>query len=127
VLALTIKTKEESALEPVTPAPLLLPFKEVKGLNVRILRSLFLFGGKVPKAKGNNSKSDRFMSLEDNFIASFPQKRRARKASKKFLRKKLKIWPAEFLASSRASRKKGKVAIITKANREEIIKKLQLK
>jgi hypothetical protein len=50
MLALTVKTKEESTLEPVTPAPLLLPFKEVKGLNARILRSLFLFGGKVPKA-----------------------------------------------------------------------------
>jgi len=50
VLALTIKTKEESALELVTPAPLLLPFEEVKGLNVRMLRSSFLFGGKVPKA-----------------------------------------------------------------------------
>jgi len=32
VLALTIKTKEESILEPVTPVPLLLPFKEIKGL-----------------------------------------------------------------------------------------------
>jgi len=50
VLALTIKTKEKSTLEPVTPAPLLLPFKEVKDLNIRILYSLFLFGGKVPKA-----------------------------------------------------------------------------
>ena len=50
VLALTIKTKEESTLEPVTLVPLLLPFKEVKGLNVRILRSSFLFRGKVPKA-----------------------------------------------------------------------------
>ena len=50
VLALTIKTKEESALEPVTLVPLLLPFKEVKGLNIRMLRSLFLFRGKVPKA-----------------------------------------------------------------------------
>ena len=50
VLALTIKTKEESAPELVTPVPLLLPFKEVKGLNVRILRSSFLFRGKVPKA-----------------------------------------------------------------------------
>ena len=49
VLALTIKTKEESAPEPVTPAPLLLPFKEVKGLNTRMLCSLFLFRGKVPK------------------------------------------------------------------------------
>jgi len=50
VLALTIKTEEESILEPVTLAPLLLPFKEVKGLNVKILCTLFLFRGKVPKA-----------------------------------------------------------------------------
>jgi len=50
VLALTIKTKEESVLEPVTLVPLLLPFKEVKALNVKMLYSLFLFGGKVPKA-----------------------------------------------------------------------------
>jgi len=49
VLALTIKTKEETAPKPVTLVPLLLPFKEVKGLNARILYSLFLFGGKVPK------------------------------------------------------------------------------
>ena len=49
VLALTIKTKEESAPEPVTLAPLLLPFKEVKALNAKMLRSLFLFGGKVPE------------------------------------------------------------------------------
>ena len=50
VLALTIKTKKESILELVTLGPLLVPFKEVKGLNVRILCSLFLFKGKVPKA-----------------------------------------------------------------------------
>ena len=71
MLALTIKTKEEeSAPEPVTLAPLLLPFKEVKGLNIKMLRSLFLFRGKVPKAKGKNSKSNRSTSLEDNFVAS---------------------------------------------------------
>jgi len=128
VLASTIKTKEEeSALKPVTLAPLLLPFKEVKGLNVKILRSLFLFRGKVPKAKGNNSKSNKFMSLKDNLIASSLQKYRARKASKKSLKKKLKIGPIELLASSRASRKKEKVAIIAKANGEEIVKKPQLK
>ena len=49
VLALTVKIKEESVLEPVTPVPLLLLFKEVKGLNAKILYSLFLFGGKIPK------------------------------------------------------------------------------
>ena len=50
VLALTIKIKEESIPELVTLVPLLLPFKEVKGLNIKILRSSFLFRGKVPKA-----------------------------------------------------------------------------
>jgi len=104
VLALTIKTKEESILEPVTLAPLLLPFKEVKGLNARMLRSSFLFGGKVPKAQGEDSKSDKSTSLEDDLVASSPRKRRARKASKKSLRKKPKIEPAEPLASSRANR-----------------------
>jgi hypothetical protein len=72
VLALTIKAKEEeeeSILEPVTPGPLLLPFKEVRGLNAKILRSMFLFRGKVSKAKGEDFKSDR--SLEDAFITSF--------------------------------------------------------
>jgi hypothetical protein len=49
VLALTIKTKEESIPELVTLVPLLLPFKEVKGLNARMLYNLFLFRGKVPK------------------------------------------------------------------------------
>jgi len=57
-------------LELVTLAPLLLPFKEVKGLNVKILRSLFLFRGKVPKAKAKDSKSNKFTSLEDNLITS---------------------------------------------------------
>ena len=49
VLALTIKIKKESIPEPVTPVPLLLPFKEVKGLNTKMLYSSFLFRGKVPK------------------------------------------------------------------------------
>ena len=49
VLALIIKIKEESVPKPVTLVPLLLPFKEVKGLNIRILYNLFLFRGKVPK------------------------------------------------------------------------------
>jgi len=71
VLALTIKAKEEeSILELVTPGPLLLPFKEVKGLNAKMLCNLFLFRGKVPKAKGEDSKSDRSTSLEDIFITS---------------------------------------------------------
>ena len=71
MLALTIKAKEEeSILELVTPGPLLLPFKEVKGLNAKMLCNLFLFRGKVPKAKGEDSKSDRSTSLEDIFITS---------------------------------------------------------
>jgi hypothetical protein len=49
VLALTIKIKEESVLELITLAPLLLPFKEVKSLNIKMLYNLFLFRGKVLK------------------------------------------------------------------------------
>ena len=49
VPALIIKIKEESVLEPVTLVLLLLLFKEVKGSNIRMLYSLFLFRGKVPK------------------------------------------------------------------------------
>ena len=49
VLASTIKIKKESVLKPVTLAPLLLPFKEVKGSNIKILYNLFLFKGKIPK------------------------------------------------------------------------------
>ena len=104
MLALTIKTKEESAPELVTLVPLLLPFKEVKGLNARILHSLFLFRGKVPKAQGEDSKSNKSTSLEDNLVTSSLRKHRARKASKKSLRKKPKIGPTEPLASSRANR-----------------------
>jgi len=104
VLALTIKTKEESILELVTPAPLLLPFKEIKRLNAKMLRRLFLFRGRVPKAQGEDSKSNRSTSLENSLITSSPQKYRARKASKRSLRKKLKIGPTEPLAFSRANR-----------------------
>jgi hypothetical protein len=105
VLALTIKAKEEEEefiLELVTLGPLLLPFKEVRGLNAKILRSMFLFGSKVPKAKGKDSKSNR--SLEDTFITSFLQKYKARKASKKSPRKKLKMGPIEPLASSKVNK-----------------------
>ena len=105
VLALTIKAKEDkSILELVTPGPLLLPFKEVKGLNAKMLRNSFLFRGKVPKAKGEDSKSNRSTSLEDISITGSPQKRRAKKASKKSPRKKLKIGPTEPLASSKVNR-----------------------
>jgi 3-polyprenyl-4-hydroxybenzoate decarboxylase len=105
VPALTIKAKGEgSILEPVTLGPLLVPFKEVKGLNIKILCNLFLFRGKVPKANKEDSKSDKSMSLEDIFIASSSQKYRARKAFKKSPKKKLKIGPTEPLASSKANR-----------------------
>ena len=54
------------------------------------------------------------MSLEDNLIASSLQKRRAKKAFKKSLKKKLKIGPIEPLAFSKANRRKRKAVIITK-------------
>ena len=103
--ALTVKAKGEgSILELVTLGPLLVPFKEVKGLNVKMLRNLFLFRGKVPKANKEDSKSNKSTSLEDVFITSSSQKYRARKASKKSPRKKLKIGPTEPLASSKANK-----------------------
>jgi len=70
VLALTVKARGEgSILELVTLGPLLVPFKEVKGLNTKMLRSMFLFKGKVPKANREDSKSDKSISLEDIFVA----------------------------------------------------------
>jgi hypothetical protein len=105
VLASTIKTKEEKfILKPVTLGPLLLLFKEIKGLNAKMLCSLFIFKRKVPEVKEEDSKSNRFTSLEDVFAANFLQKYKARKAFKKSLKKKLKIEPAEPLAFSRANR-----------------------
>ena len=105
VPALTIKAKGKGFIpEPATLGPLLVPFKEVKGLNIKMLYSLFLFRGKVPKANRENSKSNKSMSLEDVFITSSLQKRKARKASKKSLRKKLKIEPTEPLAFSKSNR-----------------------
>jgi len=72
VLALTIKIKkEEFALELVTLAFLLLPFKKVKDLNIKMLYSSFLFKSKVPKAKGEDLEFNRSMSLKDIFITSF--------------------------------------------------------
>ena len=69
MLALTVKTEEEeSVLELVTPVPLLLPFKEVKGLSTKILRSLFLFRGKVSKAKGEDLESNKSTSSENILI-----------------------------------------------------------
>jgi len=92
-----------------------------------MLRILFLFRGKVPKANREDSKSNKFTSLEDIFVTSSSQKRKAQKASKKSPRKKLKIEPTEPLAFSKANKQKGKVAIIAKANREVIIRKPQPK
>jgi len=105
VLALTVKAKGEgSALELVTLGPLLVPFKEVKGLNIKMLYTLFLFRGKVPKANKEDSKSNKSTSLEDVFVISSSQKHKAKKAFKKSPRKKLKIGPMEPLASSKANR-----------------------
>lgn len=123
VPASTVETEEESAPEPVTPAPLLLPFEEVKASNAKMLRSSFLFGGKVPDAQGEDSESDESTSSEDDLVARSPQKRRAGKASKKSPRKKLKIGPAEPQASSRANRQKGKAAVIAEADGEVIVGK----
>ena len=49
------------------------------------------------------------------------------KLLKKKLKKKLKIKPTELLAFNKANRQKGKTVIITKANKEVIVKKTQLK
>ena len=65
--------------------------------------------------------------MEDSPVANSPQKYRARKAFKKSLKKKLKIGPVEFLAFSKANRQKGKAAMITKADKEVIIIKIQPK
>ena len=67
------------------------------------------------------------MSLKDNLVASSLQKCRAKKASKKSLRKKLKIGFAEPLAFSKANRQKGKAAMIAEADREVIVGKVQPK
>jgi len=68
MLALTIKIKEKGfAPDLVTLVPLLLPFKKVKGLNAKMLRSLFLFRGKVPKIKREDLEFNKSMSLENIF------------------------------------------------------------
>ena len=83
---------------------MLLPFKKINGLNVKILGSLYLFNGKVPKVKREDFKFNRSMPLADIFIISSPLKCKARKAFKKFLRNKLKIEAIEPLAFNRAKR-----------------------
>ena len=92
-----------------------------------MLRSSFLFRGKVPEAKGEDLESNKSTSLEDVLVTSSPQKRRTGKTSKKSPRKKIKIGPAEPLASSEVNRKKGKAAIIAKVDREVVARKLRLK
>jgi len=52
VLVLIIKIKEkESILKPVTPVPLLLLFKKIKNLNIKMLYNSFLFKKKYLKLK----------------------------------------------------------------------------
>ena len=105
ILASTIKIKEEeSTLELVILVPLLLPFRKVKGLNIKILSSLYLFKGKVPKAKKEDFKSNKSISLTNIFVINSLLKCKAGKAIKKFLRKKLKIKAIELLAFNRAKR-----------------------
>ena len=89
-----------------------------------MLRSSFLFRGKVLEAKGEDLEFNKSTSLEDILITSSSQKYKTGKTPKKFPRKKIKIGPIEPLASSKVNRKKGKVAIIAKANREVFIRKL---
>ena len=78
----------------------------------------------MPETEREDSKFNKFIFLKNIFAANSPQKYKAGKAFKKSPKKKLKIGP---LASNRANRQKRKVAIITKANKKEIIKKPQLK
>ena len=92
-----------------------------------MLYNLFLFRGKVPKAQREDFKFNKSISLEHDFVTNSLQKYKAKKASKKFLKKKLKIRLTEPLAFSRANRQKGKAAIIIKADGEVIVKKVQLK
>jgi hypothetical protein len=81
-----------------------LPFKKVKGLNIKILGSLYLFRGKVPKAKRKDFKFNGSTSLINIFVISSPLKYKVKKAFKKFLKKKLKIKTVELLAFNRAKK-----------------------
>ena len=86
-----------------------------------------MFKGKVPKAKREDFKSNRSTPLADIFVISSPLKYKARKAFKKFHKNKLKIETIKLLAFNKTKRQKGKVAIIAKADRKKIVRKLQLK
>jgi hypothetical protein len=83
---------------------LLLPFKKVKGLNIKILGSLYLFRGKIPEAKKEDFKSNRSTSLVDIFVINSPLKYKAGKAFKLFFNKKLKIKSIKPLAFNRAKK-----------------------
>ena len=83
---------------------MLLPFKKVKGLNVKILDSLYLFKGKIPKAKKENFKFNGSTPLADIFVINSLLKCKAGKAFKKFLRNKLKIEAVKPLAFNRAKK-----------------------
>ena len=63
-----------------------------------------MFGGKVPKANREDFKFDKSIFLEDVFVAGSLQKYKARKAFKKFSRKKLNIGPAEPLVFGEVNR-----------------------
>ena len=105
VLALIIKAKEKgSVLKLVTLGLLLVPFKKVKGLNIKILYSLFLFKSKVPKANKKDFEFNKFISLKDIFITGFLQKCKTRKAFKKSFKKKLNIGLIEPLIFSKANK-----------------------
>ena len=82
---------------------MLLPFKEIKGLNVKILYSLFIFKGKVPEAEAEEKdfKFNRFISLKDVFATNSLQKYKAGKAFKKSPKKKLKIGLLAFSGANR--------------------------
>ena len=69
-----------------------------------MLGSLYLFKGKVPKAKREDFKFNKSISLIDIFIINSPLKYKAGKAIKKFLRMKLKIKAVEPLTFNKAKK-----------------------
>ena len=81
-----------------------MPFKKVKGLNIKILGSLYLFKGKIPKATREDFKFNKSISLVNIFVINSLLKYKARKAFKKFLKKKLKIEAIEPLTFNRTKR-----------------------
>jgi len=63
ILILIIKPKKKSASKPITLTFLLLPFKEIKGLNIKVLCILFLFKNKIPKIKKEDLEFNNFIFL----------------------------------------------------------------